>query len=158
MAINVTCHQYVQKNNYKAIRYSNNNTSYFHANKRTHYSTSSSTFWHKRALRWQFYWLLLWYQVKEIDTWTRAELNDYIELYDYLEKFLWVPDEKSYTIIELLDVSLQITWQHLEDRCITYSMLARGPLDCNENSHWKTTLKSLHSLARWCAARTSWPG
>lgn len=48
-----------------------------------------------------------------------------------------MPDEKSYTIIELLDVSLQITWQHLEDRCITYSMLARGPLDRNENSHRK---------------------
>lgn len=36
----------------------------------------------------------------------------------YLEQFLRVPDEERYAIIQFLDVSLQVTCQHLQQKKI----------------------------------------
>lgn len=70
-------------------------------------------------------------------------------MYKYLEKFLRVPDEKGDTVIELLDVPLQIACQHLHNRRTAHSWLGRGPPDRHANGHRETKpLTSLRSLAR----------
>lgn len=59
-------------------------------------------------------------------------------MHNYLEKFLRVPDEKSDTMIELLNVSLQIACQHLQNRSTTHSSLDQGTPDCHANDYRKT--------------------
>lgn len=49
----------------------------------------------------------------------------------YLEKFLRVPDEERYAIIQLLDVSLKITCHHLQHRYTKKKVRKHSKDSCN---------------------------
>lgn len=80
------------------------------------YSNSRSCFRKEQGLTRSLYVLLSRYQVRQQQTHMKHLVNWLTKyLLDYLEKLLRVPDEKRNAIIEFLNVSLQITCQHLEN-------------------------------------------